>query len=154
MSTMPLQNKVKRTFANCWMNSEPSTSSSILPSSTPSSLPMSSDPENPESNSNKRKRIGLSYIWNHGTKIRRGDGSSGWKCTHCCHILPVSSTSNQRYHLKKKHRITDPDDPFNDQQTTLDTHILRPFRVDTARKLLVEYHVNDDFHFRESNPQR
>jgi len=29
----------------------------------------------------------------------------------------------------------------NDQQTTLDAHILRPFRVDIARKLLVEYHI-------------
>src|SRR5437773_6260256 len=48
MSIMPLQNKVKSTFANCWMDSEPSMSSSILPSSTPSSLPMSSDPANLE----------------------------------------------------------------------------------------------------------
>jgi hypothetical protein len=40
-----------------------------------------------------------------------------------------------------KHRITDPDEPIDDQQTTLDTHILKPFRVDIARKLLVEYHI-------------
>jgi hypothetical protein len=53
----------------------------------------------------------------------------------------VSSTSNQRYHLSKKHQIKDPGDHADDQQTTLDAHILRPFRVDIARKLLVEYHI-------------
>jgi len=48
----------------------------------------------------------------------------------------VSSTSNQRYHLRKVHEITDPEQHADNQQTTLDTHILRPFRVDVARKLL------------------
>src|SRR5438552_18836181 len=72
-----------------------------------------------------------------GTKVLRSDGSPGWKCIYCRHVLPsVSSTSNQRYHLRRIHKITDPEDHANDQQTTLDTHILRPFRVDVARKLL------------------
>src|SRR5579859_4422054 len=132
--------KVNSTLANCWVNPEPSTFASIPPPSTATSS-TSSDPENPESNPNKRKRVGSSYIWNHGTKIIRSDGSSGWKCIHCRHVLPVSSTSNQRYHLRETHKITDPEHHANDQPTTLDRHILRPFRVDVARKLLVEYHV-------------
>ena len=38
--------------------------------------------------------------------------------------------------------MADPtDNNGDDKQTTLDTHILRPFRVDIARKLLVEYHI-------------
>src|SRR5437762_13006323 len=40
-----------------------------------------------------------------------------------------------------KHQITDSEDPSNDQQMRLDKHILRPFRIDVARKLLIEYHV-------------
>src|SRR5579859_3312929 len=61
---------------------------------------------------------------------------------YCHHVvLLVSSTSNQRYHLRKIHKITDPDHNANDQQMTLDSHMLRPFRVDIARKLLVEYYV-------------
>jgi hypothetical protein len=53
----------------------------------------------------------------------------------------VSSTSNQRYHLRKIHKIIDPEHHANNQHTTLDTHILRPFQVNVAWKLLVEYHV-------------
>src|SRR5579859_2216215 len=34
-----------------------------------------------------------------------------------------------------------------DQQKTLDTHILRPFRVNVVRKLLVEYHVERQLPF-------
>src|SRR5438552_14231131 len=45
------------------------------------------------------------------------------------------------YHLRQRHKITDPEDRANDQQTTIGTHILRPFRVDVAHKLLVEYYV-------------
>src|SRR5438552_3692344 len=85
---MPPTKKFKSTLANCWTNPEsstfasipppppePSTFASILPPSpepsTSASIPPSStatsstspDPENPESNSNKRRRVGLSYIW-------------------------------------------------------------------------------------------
>src|SRR5579859_5755883 len=55
------------------------------------------------------------------------------------------------------HKITHPEHA-DDQQTTLDTHILRPFRVDIARKLLVEYQPCQasslDFHFWQSIPQQ
>ena len=102
---------------------------------------MSSDTENLESNPNKRKRVRSSYIWEHGTKIICDDGSSRWKCIHCRHVLPVSSTSNQRYHLREIHKLTDPEHHTDGQQTTLDANILRPFRADIMRKLLVEYHI-------------
>src|SRR5437667_10641467 len=151
---MPPTKKFKSNLANYWANPEPSmlasipppspepsTSASIPPLST-TTLSTSPDQENPESNPHKRRRVGSSYIWEHGTKVLRSDGSPGWKCIYCRHVLPsVSSTSNQRYHLRRVHKITDSEDHANDQQMTLDTHILRPFRVDVARKLLIEYHV-------------
>src|SRR5579859_6851672 len=132
---MPPKKKANSTLANCWANPEPSTFASILPPSTETS----STSSDPESNPNKRKRVSVSYIWNHDTQVLRNDGSPGWECIHCRHVLSlVWSTSNQRYHLRKVHKITDPEHA-DDQQTTLDTHILRLFRVDVVRKLLLEY---------------
>src|SRR5579859_2961658 len=56
---------------------------------------------NPESNPNKRKHVGASYSWNHGTQVLCNDGSPSWECIHCCHVLSlVSSTSNQRSYTK------------------------------------------------------
>jgi len=142
---MPPKKKVKSTLANCW---QPSTFTSNPPPSTVTTLTSTSsdsEPENGDSESNPKtqKHVGSSYIWDHGTKVLHSDGSPGWKCSYCRHILPsVSSTSNQRRHLRKIHKMKDPEDhDDNDQQTTLDAHILRPFRADVARKLLVEYHI-------------
>ena len=62
----------------------------------------------------------------------------------------MSLTSNQRYHLRIAHRITDPvESNDDDQQTTLDTHLLKPFQVDTMRKLLIEWIVEHRHAFQE-----
>src|SRR5579859_7412573 len=110
---MPPKKKIKSSLANCW---QPSTCASNLPPSTATtSTPTSSDsePENRDSESNPqiRKRVGSSYIWDHGSKVVCSNGSPGWKCIYCHHVLPsVSSTSNQRRHLRKVHKIKDPGD--------------------------------------------
>ena len=49
----------------------------------------SSDPENPESNSNKRKWIGSSYIWNHGY-VSWSRRSFQWVGTSLCLVLMYS----------------------------------------------------------------
>src|SRR5579859_2500202 len=114
---MPPKKKVKGALANCW---QPSTSVSN-PSPSIVTISTSSDSENPESESNSQtqKHVSSSYIWDHGTKVIF-NGAASWRCNYCRHILPsVSSTSNRRYHLSKKHQIKDPGDHADDQQTHL-----------------------------------
>jgi hypothetical protein len=99
--------------------------------------------------------VGGSYIWNHGIEFINSEGVRCWKCTVCSaktpKILPVlASTSNQRYHLRAVHHITDPaESNDDDQQTTLDTHLLKPFQTEIMRKLLVEWIVERRHAFRE-----
>ena len=119
---MPPQKKVKSTLANCRTNPKPSTSASIpslltAPSLTSPSLmspsSTSSDPENPESNLNKRKRVHLGP-WYKSHWQRLVPGLEMYSLSSC-----IASVVN----------------------TTLDTLILRPNRVDVAWKLLVDYHI-------------
>jgi hypothetical protein len=87
-----------------------------------------SDSEISTSNTQPQGRVVSSFIWNYGSKVTCSNGSPGWKCAHCGHLLPsLGSTSNQLYHLRKKHGIEDNEKSTNKQQTTLDGHILRPF---------------------------
>jgi hypothetical protein len=146
----PPKKKVKSGLATCWGQSQHPNSSPLAsiprPSLTATPATTSSDieGENPsqQSDAKTQNRGNASFIWDHGSEILRQDGSRGWKCTYCNHIIPyLSGTSNQGTHLKKKHHITGDKETLNNNQTTLDTHILRPFRVEVARKLLVEYHI-------------
>src|SRR5579859_7485037 len=139
----PAKKKVKGMLANLWQPSTSSTASNPPPSTVTTSTPISSDSDSESNPTTSQKRVGGSYIWDHGTKVLCENGSSAWRCGYCRKVLPcVSSTSNQRRHLREIHKMKDPgDNNPNDQQTTLDAHILRPFRVDVARKLLVEYHI-------------
>jgi hypothetical protein len=145
--TPPPKKKVKSGLAGYWKPSNYSSASSsvsvAVQSSAPSlrGSPSDSEVETPEHGTKNQNRGNASFIWDHGLEVRCQDGSRGWKCAYCNHIIKyLSGTSNQGLHLRKKHHITDKE-TVNDNQTTLDTHILRPFRVEVVRKLLVEYHI-------------
>ena len=86
-----------------------------------------------------KNRVGGSFIWDYGSEFIDSQGVKCWKCGLCSAktppILPLMSTSNQRYHLRAVHHITDPaESKDDDQQTTLDTHLLKPFLVEIMRK--------------------
>jgi len=137
MVQRPAQKRIRSSLAVCWGQ----TSSSLESTTTVLSSSSDSEAEPPEPSTNPPKRVGASFIWDHGSPVLCSNGSHTWKCSYCNHSLPcLTSTSNQRLHLKTKHCITDKPNS-NDRQTTIDSHIVRPFQVEVARKLLVEYHI-------------
>jgi len=156
-TSMPPKKKLKSsTIANLWAYLESSTSFSSPPSTlatTPSTSNLETHAATPVSS---KKHASASFIWDHGIEFIDSQGNKCWKCCVCSgktpKILPVSSTSNQRYHLRVAHCITDPaKSNDDDQQTTLDTHLLKPFQVDTMRKLLVEWILSVITHFEKSS---
>src|SRR5579859_4543841 len=84
---------------------------------TASSSSSDSQAETSELNTTTKKRVVTSYIWDHGSEVVCNNGSRGWKCGCCCHVVPyLSSTSNHRCHLRKKHCISDPQDGHDSDQ--------------------------------------
>jgi hypothetical protein len=145
----PAKRPTKSALAAYWGQAASPPASTKTASST-LNLASDSEADDEEPTAKKRKRIGASYIWDHGSEVSCSDGSRGWKCTHCRRVLSyTSTTTNQRSHLRTQHGIPDPQESNSDkQQTTLDTHILRPFKVEVVQKLLVEYHIERRAPFR------
>lgn len=144
MPPPPKKKQKPSTISNLWASSPTSSSSELnLRSIVTPSTPMSETP------AVSKKRA--SFIWDYGIEFVDSNGNKCWKCSVCPatmpKILPVSSTSNQRYHLKSVHHITDSAE--EEGQQTLDTHLLKPFQVEIMRKLLVEWIIERRHAFRE-----
>ena len=82
--------------------------------------------------------VGSSYIWEHDTKVTgplAGNVFIVVMYCHQCHQLQISDITSGGYTKSQTQKTM----PMTNKRHL--TPILRPFRVEIARKLLVEYHV-------------
>jgi hypothetical protein len=104
---------------------------------------------------NTYRKSQKSQIWDLGTEFVSTDGKiTAWKCSICetIVVLPNKSSSNATRHLRKKHRIMQTSDEYEDKDVVATQAkstegayhaLVNRVNIDQFRQLLIDWVVQD-----------